>query len=453
MKMTLTVNGRERTVDVAPMARLLDVIRDGLVLTGTKEGCGDGECGACAILLDGLLVNACCVPALQAAGRSVVTIEGLGEDKEGSREPDALQRAFVEEGAVHCGFCTPGMIMASRALLEENPIPTEEEIGVALSGNLCRCTGYGTIFAAVARAAREGYPAKPLPRKEGRGAGPLFSPDEEGRFFLPESLDEALKILDEEDDVTLLAGTTDILPDMKKGRAAPRKAMDLLGVGELRTLRLDGGAVRIGACVTNGEIIRSPLLVDCLPALVDTARQSGAPAIQNRATLGGNVANASGAADHLVMLLALDASVVVASVRGERVLPLKDFVVSYRKNACEKGELIREIVVPLPPRGSVQKWIKRGSRKALTLSRVSLAFFLEKEGEVIRTFRLAAGSMSPVPLRMVETERVVTGRPLSAETAALAAETARSEINPRRSPDYRKAITANLVRRFFEELL
>lgn len=452
MKMTLTVNGQERTVDVAPMARLLDVIRGDMALTGTKEGCGDGECGACAILLDGLLVNACCVLALQAAGRSVITIEGLGEG-EGRNEPDALQRAFIEEGAVHCGFCTPGMIMASRALLEENPSPTEEDIRIALSGNLCRCTGYGTIFSAVRGAARKGYPVERLPWKKGSGARPLLSADEAGRFFLPDSLDEALKILDEEDDITLLAGTTDIAPDIKKGRANPKKAIDLLRIDALRGLRRQEETVVIGACTTNGEIIRSDLAQTLLPALVEAAARSGAPAIQNRATIGGNVANASGAADLLVMLLALDASVVVASVRGERSLAIGDFVVAYRKNACEKDELIKEIVVPIPPKDSIQRWMKRGSRKALTLSRVSLAICLEKEESHVKALRLAAGSMSPVPLRLKETEKTVIGRPLTAETAALAAETARAELHPRKSPDYRRAITANLIRRFFEELI
>jgi len=453
MKMTVTVNGRKRTVDVAPLARLLDVLRDGLALKGTKEGCGDGECGACAILLDGLLVNACCVPAIQATGRAVVTIEGLAEAGEGRPEPDRLQQAFVDEGAVHCGFCTPGMIMASRALLEERPHPSESEIRVGLSGNLCRCTGYGTIVAAVAKAAGEGYPERPLPWKSGGGERPLFSPDEAERFFVPESLDEALAILHRHPDATVLAGTTDLLPDMKKGRAAPERAIDLLRVPELKGIACDGSVIRIGACTTNGEIIRSSLLRERLPVLVDTAGHSGAPAIQNRATLGGNIANASGAADHLVLLLALGASVTLASVRGERTLPLEDFVVAYRKTACEPGELIREIVIPLPPEGSLQKWIKRGSRQALTLSRVSLAFHLEREGERIKVFRLAAGSMSPVPLRLTETERSVTGRTITAETARLAAETARFEISPRKSPDYRRAITANLVRRFFEELI
>ncbi|HQK24308.1 MAG TPA: (2Fe-2S)-binding protein, partial [Synergistaceae bacterium] len=159
MILSFAVNGKTVTVEGPPLRRLLDVLREDLGLTGTKEGCGEGECGACAVLLDGHLVNSCLVPLFQVAGRSVETIEGMAP--QGS--PDALQRAFMDEGAVQCGFCTPGMVMASRALLRENPSPRRKEIRTALAGNLCRCTGYEPIFRAVEGAAAAGYEVPPPP--------------------------------------------------------------------------------------------------------------------------------------------------------------------------------------------------------------------------------------------------------------------------------------------------
>jgi aerobic carbon-monoxide dehydrogenase small subunit len=144
------VNGARRAVATYPMARLLDVLREELGLTGTKEGCGEGECGACSVLVDGELANSCLVPMLQVEGASVVTIEGLGP---GDRL-DPLQRAFVELGGAQCGICTPGMLLASSALLRANPNPTEAEIREALAGNICRCTGYVKIVEAVAAACR-----------------------------------------------------------------------------------------------------------------------------------------------------------------------------------------------------------------------------------------------------------------------------------------------------------
>ena len=145
----LTVNGREREVETTPSTRLLDLIRDDLHLTGTKEGCGKGECGACTVIMNGKLVASCLVLAPQADGAVITTIEGVGDDK----CLDPVQEAFIETGAVQCGFCTPGMILAAKKLLEENSHPTEEEIKRGISGNLCRCTGYQKIIDAIELAA------------------------------------------------------------------------------------------------------------------------------------------------------------------------------------------------------------------------------------------------------------------------------------------------------------
>ena len=150
MKVRLTVNGRERSADVESTETLLALLRERLGLTGTKEGCGRGECGACTVILDGEPVNSCLVFAAQCDGRDVLTIEGLGENG----ELDRIQRAFVEAGAVQCGYCTPVMIMSAHALLASKPHPTRGEIREAISGNLCRCTGYVKIVDAIERAAR-----------------------------------------------------------------------------------------------------------------------------------------------------------------------------------------------------------------------------------------------------------------------------------------------------------
>jgi carbon-monoxide dehydrogenase small subunit len=143
--LTMTLNGEELTVQVEPSALLVEVLRDQLELTGTKVACGEGECGACTVLLDGQPVNSCLVPALKAQGRELITVEGLAPL--GDLHP--LQKAFVEHGAVQCGYCTPGMLMSAKALLDHNPSPTEDEVRLAISGNLCRCTGYAKIVEAI----------------------------------------------------------------------------------------------------------------------------------------------------------------------------------------------------------------------------------------------------------------------------------------------------------------
>ncbi len=148
---TCTVNGAARSVRAYPMARLLDMLREELRLTGTKEGCGEGECGACSVLLNGELVNSCLVPVAQVIGANITTIEGIASDD----QLHAVQQAFLTHGGAQCGICTPGMVMAAISLLERNPQPTEADIRTGLAGNLCRCTGYMKIFEAVVNACQE----------------------------------------------------------------------------------------------------------------------------------------------------------------------------------------------------------------------------------------------------------------------------------------------------------
>lgn len=148
MLITLNINGESRTLDVFPVARLLDVLREQLHLTGTKEGCGEGECGACTVILDGQIANSCLVPVAQANGSEITTIEGVARND----QLHAVQRAFIDHGGAQCGICTPGMVLAAVDLLQRNPEPTETDIRNGLAGNLCRCTGYMKIFESVVRA-------------------------------------------------------------------------------------------------------------------------------------------------------------------------------------------------------------------------------------------------------------------------------------------------------------
>lgn len=151
------LNGLEVSVNVEDHMRLIDVLRETLNLRGTKEGCGEGECGACTVLVNGLAVNSCLYPALEAEGKNIITIEGL---QSSTNRLSTIQQAFVDSGAIQCGFCTPGMILAAKALLDSNPDPSDADIREALQGNLCRCTGYAQIIEAVKQAAANGGNSK-----------------------------------------------------------------------------------------------------------------------------------------------------------------------------------------------------------------------------------------------------------------------------------------------------
>ena len=451
MHIELTVNGELRSADVEPMTRLIDIIRNDLRLTGTKEGCGEGECGACSVIMDGRLVTSCLVPAIQAAGSSITTIEGIGTPE----RPSDLQVIFNEEGAIHCGFCTPGMIVAAHSLLERNPEPNDDEIRRELSGNICRCTGYGSICGAVARAASEGYGHRIEPAANlCKSRSPVFTEDEAGRYFTPKTLDEALGILNDHPGLLILSGCTDILVDTRSGRTTADRAIDIFGIPELhRIYKGDDGYIHIGGSVTNDELDNSPLINELLPALAYCARRCGGPAIQNRATVGGNLCTASGAGDLPVVLLAFNALVLLAGADGTTRMRTEDFVTGYRQTTLKPHQIVQEILIPLPAPGSRQAFFKRGSRKALTLSRVSLASYLELEQNRVRVLRFAAGSMSPIPRRLKRTEEALMGKTFDAALIERAGDLAAEEISPRKQTAYRKKITGNLVRRFFEEIV
>ncbi|MFN7683870.1 MAG: (2Fe-2S)-binding protein [Oligoflexia bacterium] len=152
VQISFTVNGTRHIIDAPPMSRLLDVLRQELGLFGTKEGCGEGECGACSVMMNGRLVNSCLVPVLQAEGTTLITIEGVGTEQ----KLHPVQQAFLECGGAQCGICTPGMVLAAVNLLTKNPNPTDQEIKTGLAGNICRCTGYMKIFDSVRKAAEIG---------------------------------------------------------------------------------------------------------------------------------------------------------------------------------------------------------------------------------------------------------------------------------------------------------
>jgi len=256
----------------------------------------------------------------------------------------------------------------------------------------------------------------------------------------------------EEDRPILFSGGTDIFPDMKNGKSNPRKVLDLSGISSLQEIALREGEISISCCVTAARIGHDDGLERMVPVLCRAARSVGAIAIQNRATIGGNIANASAAADMPVSLLALDASVTLESVSGKRVLALERFYDSYRNTNLNPKELLSAVSIPVPPEGSIQEFVKRGSRASLTLSRMSMALLSTRGENGFFNVRIAAGSMSPVPMRLRRTEAILCNQPLSAQAIEKAIETAGLEISPRKSRDYRRFLSLQCIRKHLKAL-
>ncbi len=447
MRFNMTVNGKDIHIEAPPLRRLLDILREDLGLTGTKEGCGEGECGACAVIMDGMLVNSCMVPAIQLPGKHILTIEGLGSPE----EPDPLQRAFVEEGAVQCGFCTPGMVMASRFLLSQNNKPDKEQIRMGLAGNLCRCTGYERIFRAVERAAGEGYGETIEPSFFLSTPGSFeLRENEKNRIFIPHSTEEALAILKKHGEViTLLAGTTDIMVQLKNGRKEPEALMDISRIPELSSISLEDNFLQIGSCSTYFRIYSNPVVQSHFPALKKAARLNGAITLQNRATLGGNLMTASPAADMPPVLMALGAKAILRSTSKSREISITELWTGYRSTVRLPEEILVGIKVPIPSVNSRQIFYKRGSRSMLTIARVSLAGYIEidENGSILKP-RFAVGTMGKTAFMLEDLQNFLRGRYLTEDIAIRAGKIASGSVNPRKTPEYRKQVTGNLVKKF-----
>jgi len=463
MKILLNVNGNRLQLDVPPLKRLLDVLREDLGLTAAKEGCGEGECGACAVIMDGRLVDSCLVPAFQAHGRSIRTAEGLGDVS----DPDPVQKAFVEGGAVQCGFCTPGMAMAARALLDVNPSPDRNEIRTGLSGNLCRCTGYERIIQSVERAATgvarpltaaaelptAGFPAEVL-------SG--VSADDPVRVFFPADLEEALALLAEHGPaLEPVAGATDFSVEIELGLKAATAVLDISRLPRLRGIREEAGSLIIGGAVTFAELAMDPLAGRLAPSLVTAAMQAGAPAVRNRATLAGNIVTGSPCADSVPPLMAMGAEAVLSSAGSERVVPMDGFYLGYRETAMRCGELLTAIRVPAQPAGARQFFFKAGARLAQSIAKVSLAARIRLDSDrTLRDVRIVAGSVAPTVILLTSVSALLEGRVLDADNlesvAAELAEAVAAEVEPiddvRSTADYRRRVAGNLAARFLRGL-
>lgn len=465
----VTVNGQRRPLgDVQPQATALDWLRD-TGLSGSKEGCAEGECGACAVLLataseDGgtawTAVNSCLIPVAALNGQELVTVEGLGTPE----EPHPVQEGMVERGGSQCGYCTPGFVCsmageyyrADRAPRE--PGDADHEHGPngfdlhALSGNLCRCTGYRPIRDAAYALAG---PAADDPLATRRSLPPPAAVATDlqaggARFIRPEGLDATVRLVADEPGAVLVAGSTDwgVEVNLRGARAALAVAIDQLP--ELRTLTVGEDTVEIGSALTLSEI--ETRLAGRVPLLAELFPQFASRLIRNRATIGGNLGTGSPIGDTPPALLALGASVVLTSVDGEREVPLDEYFTGYRQSVRQANELIRAIRIPLPLAG-VTAFHKIAKRRFDDISSVAIAFALELHDGVVRDARIGLGGVAATPIRARATEDALVGKPWSLETVRTASAVLAAEGTPisdhRASAAYRSVMLQQALLKLF----
>jgi xanthine dehydrogenase small subunit len=439
------LNGAAREINAEPGRTVLDHLRLHERLTGTKEGCAEGDCGACTIAIgkpcgDGLAfaaVNSCIMLADDLDGCAVVTAEGLAT--ESGLAP--VQEAMVECHASQCGFCTPGFVMSFFAY-SQNPPPANQREGIldALAGNLCRCTGYRPIVAAAETLRFEADPRVLDWRKSLDALGSAAPLTLAG-------LDSALAA---NPAAKLVAGTTDLGVGIAKHGKVPQNMIHISRVAGLNNITEAADHIIIGATATYSEVL--PYLQKHFPNFATLVSRIGSLQIRNRGTMGGNICNASPIGDSAPCLIALNGVLRLRSAQGERDMKIEEFFTGYRKTALRPGEYLRAIQIPYLKSGEDFFAYKLAKRFDQDISTVAAAFKVTLQNDKIISLRTGFGGMAATPLRAIEIENELLATGDFNAAAKLVASVFKPLSDLRASADYRLAAASAFIKRLGAQL-
>jgi xanthine dehydrogenase small subunit len=472
--------------DVNPCTTVLDYLREYLGRTGTKEGCAEGDCGACTIVVaepvEGRLryrsINACIALLASMDGKELLSVESIAR-RDGAMHP--VQEAMVQHHGSQCGFCTPGIVMSLFALYRTEQVTSREQVDECLSGNLCRCTGYRPIIDAAldmhalgSRLADDGIdrltcpPDKePLdderaivemlsatsPPELRRMVGPSLSGAQQ-TVLIPNTKAALLQAAHEHPDATLAAGSTEIGVWLNKLHQDLGVTIIVTEVDELRSISSSEGVINIGAAAPLTDVHAA--MMDEYPELDELFKRFASPPVRNAATLGGNLANASPIGDMPPALMALEARVVLESLGGVREVPLDEFFTGYRTTVIAPGEVMTHVLVPCRPAGMALRVHKVSRRIDQDISAVCGAFAITFGGAEVATSRVAFGGVAATPVRLKACEAALLGTTLTSTPSREALAAIEASIKPlsdvRASADYRMRIATNLLRRTHMEI-
>ncbi len=445
-----------------PTQTLLNYLRQTRALTGSKEGCAEGDCGACTLVIadpdarndDGVwrALNACIAFLPTLDGKTVITVEGLA--KNGQLHP--VQQALVDYHGSQCGFCTPGFVMSLYAHYRNKGAVDDACLNDVLAGNLCRCTGYAPIIRAAK--AMYDYPAieefelKPAPSQQTLAltmTDPISGAVK--RYFAPRTLDALAQTYEQNPDAVIVAGSTDVGLWVSKGRKVLETLIDIgkvAGFADI-TPAADGLTINAGARYSDAHAA----IADKWPSLSELVRRIGSTQIRNAGTIGGNIANGSPIGDMPPALIALGAELILRKGEVRRQIKLEDFFIAYGKQDRVAGEFVEAVFVPKPKPNQRFVTYKISKRFDQDISAVCAAFALILDGEKVQSIRIAYGGMAGIPARANKAEAILLGQSWNEENVRAAMAALADDFTPlsdmRASAQYRLQAAQNLLFKFW----
>ena len=440
MSIKFLLNGEAvELIDGSPTVTLLDWLRETRAMTGTKEGCNEGDCGACTVMVTDAsgakALNACILFLPQLHGKAIRTVEGFSSP-DGALHP--VQAAMVEHHGSQCGFCTPGFI-GSIVTAHRNG---RDDFDDALAGNLCRCTGYAPIIRAAKAAASEDVP----------GWVQDIAPEVSASALSPETSDELAAWYEANPNGMLVAGATDV------GLWVTKQLRELTDIAflhrcrDLQRIEDQGDHLKIGAGVTMAQL--HPVLKEYHPSYAEMVRRYGSEQVRQAATIGGNIANGSPIGDNPPALIALGATLHLRKGATRREMPIEAFFISYGQQDRKAGELVEGVTIP--KHADAMRCYKLSKRFDQDISAVCGCFNIEISRGVVTNARIVFGGMAGIPMRAEKTEEALIGQAWNEDNIDLAASMMAIDFTPlsdmRASAEYRLLTAQNMLRRYFAEL-
>lgn len=472
---SFVLDGKIETIkfgeEIKPTTTLLNYLRKSPCHKGVKEGCAEGDCGACSIVIAEInhenklsykAIDSCLLFLPMLNGKQLITVENLKQTKNNTEVLHPVQQEMVDCNGSQCGYCTPGIIMSMFSLYKNENNPSKESIEDTLTGNLCRCTGYKPIIEATAKACvnngadhftQNENKIIELLQQLKKSTNSVEIITSEQKYFQPKTKAEAFELRNNMQNSVLISGATDVALRVTKRHELLEEIIDLSNIDELKKCTRTDYVIKFGAGMSLEDV--KTISKNELPALYETLAVFGSKQIRTLATFGGNLGSGSPIGDTLPTLMAYDAEIKLQSIDGDRIVKMNNFILGYRQTERKPNELITSIIINKPAANTIVKFYKVSKRKDLDISTVSAGFSVTLDKNKVSAITLAYGGMAATTKRLTEAEIFLMGNEWSRENIEQAMEMIEKAFTPvsdaRSGAEFRSLAAKNLLLKFWNE--